>query len=147
MNARRWAHAGASLRKNSVRPPSLRAVTDFGKVEAEDLMKILVAEDDVFSGTLMVATLRRLGHDPVAVSDGQEAIESYRKTHFPLVISNWVMPRIDGLELCQLIRAERRQDYSYIMLLTALEGKQDLLEGLKAGADDFIIWTFNTVVL
>jgi DNA-binding response OmpR family regulator len=110
-------------------------------------MRILVAEDDVFSRTLLGATLKRLGHDPVVVADGQEAIETYRSTHFPLVISDWVMPRVDGLELCNLIREERRQNYTYIMLLTVLEGTQNLLEGLKAGADDFITKPFNEDLL
>jgi sigma-B regulation protein RsbU (phosphoserine phosphatase) len=110
-------------------------------------MRILVAEDDVFSRTLLGATLKRLGHDPVVVADGQEAIETYRSTHFPLVISDWVMPRVDGLELCNLIRAERRQNYTYIILLTVLEGTQNLLEGLKAGADDFITKPFNEDLL
>jgi phosphoserine phosphatase RsbU/P len=110
-------------------------------------MRILVAEDDVFSRTLLGATLKRLGHDAVVVGDGQEAIETYRSTHFPLVISDWVMPRVDGLELCNLIRAERRQNYTYIILLTVLEGTQNLLEGLKAGADDFITKPFNEDLL
>jgi sigma-B regulation protein RsbU (phosphoserine phosphatase) len=117
------------------------------KAEAEKLMRILVAEDDVFSRTLLGGTLKRLGHDPVAVPDGQEAIETYRRTHFPLVISDWVMPRVDGLELCNLIRAERRQNYTYIMLLTVVGETQNLLEGLKAGADDFIAKPFNQAVL
>jgi phosphoserine phosphatase RsbU/P len=110
-------------------------------------MKILVVDDDVFSRTLLSATLKRLGYDPVAATDGQEAIETYRKTHFPLVISDWVMPRIDGLELCRLIRAERRQTYTYIMLLTVMEGTHSQLEGLSAGADDFITKPFNEDVL
>ena len=110
-------------------------------------MRILVAEDDVFSRTLLGTTLKRLGHDPLVVSDGQEAIETYRRTHFPLVISDWLMPRVDGLELCNLIRAERRQNYTYIMLLTAMEGTQSLVECLNAGADDFITKPFNENVL
>jgi sigma-B regulation protein RsbU (phosphoserine phosphatase) len=118
-----------------------------GDAEAEEQMKILVADNDVFSRTLCGAMLNRLGHDPVLVADGQEAIEAYRRTHFPLVISDWVMPRVDGLELCNLIRAERRQNYTYIMLLTIPEGTQNLLEGLHAGADDFITKPFNETVL
>lgn len=110
-------------------------------------MRILVAEDDVFSSSLLGAALRRLGHDPVVVADGQKAIETYRRTHFPLVIADLVMPRVDGLELCNLIREERRQDYTYIMLLTIMEETQNVLEGLKAGADDFITQPFNEDVL
>jgi sigma-B regulation protein RsbU (phosphoserine phosphatase) len=109
-------------------------------------MRILVAEDDVFSRSLLRATLEHLGHEPVVVADGQEAIETYRRIHFPLVITDWVMPRVTGLELCHLIRAERRQDYTYIML-SVMEGTQSLIEGLTAGADDFITKPFNEAVL
>jgi len=92
-------------------------------------MRILVADDDMFSRTLLSATLKRLGHDAVVVADGQEAIDAFRKTHFPLVISDWMMPRMDGLELCWLIREEKSQKYPYIMLLTVMEGTQSHLEG------------------
>jgi sigma-B regulation protein RsbU (phosphoserine phosphatase) len=110
-------------------------------------MRILMAVDEVCSRTLLADTLTRLGHDPVVVADGQEAIEIYRKTHFQLVISDWVMPRIDGLELCNLIRAERRRTYTYVMLLTVMEGTESLVEGLRAGADDFISKPFKEDVL
>ena len=110
-------------------------------------MRILVADDDMFSRTLLGATLKRLGHDVVAVTDGQEAIAAYRQTYFPMIISDWMMPRVDGLELCRLVRAEKRQNYTYIMLLTVMEGAQSHLEGLRAGADDFITKPFNEDVL
>lgn len=110
-------------------------------------MKILVAHGDVFSRALLRTTLRRLGHDSVAVADGQQAIETYRRTHFPLVISDWVMPRVDGPELCNLIREERRQDYTYIMLLTHMEEARNVLDALEAGADDFITQPFNEDIL
>src|SRR5438874_13320918 len=110
-------------------------------------MRILVADDDVFSRTLLSATLKHLAHDPVVAADGQAAIDAYRQTHFPLVISDWMMPRVNGLELCRLIRAEESQKYTYIMLLTVMEGTQSHLEGLRAGADDFITKPFNEDVL
>lgn len=110
-------------------------------------MKILVAHHDVFSRALLSTTLRRLGHDSVAVADGQQAIEIYRRTHFPLVISDWVMPRVDGPELCNLIRGERRQDYTYIMLLTHIEEARNVPDALEAGADDFITQPFNEDIL
>jgi sigma-B regulation protein RsbU (phosphoserine phosphatase) len=110
-------------------------------------MRILVAEDEVFSRTLLDAMLKRLGHDPLIVADGQQAIDTYRRTHFSLVISDCVMPRVSGIELCSLIRAERRQNYTYIMLLTLPEETQNLFESLNAGADDFITKPFSEDVL
>jgi DNA-binding response OmpR family regulator len=110
-------------------------------------MRILLADDDVFSRTLLSSTLRRLGHDTVAVANGQEAIDAYRNRYFPMVISDWMMPELDGLDLCRLIRAEENPKYTYIMLLTVMEGTQSHLDGLAAGADDFITKPFNEDVL
>jgi sigma-B regulation protein RsbU (phosphoserine phosphatase) len=110
-------------------------------------MRVLVAEHDVFLRSLLGATLRRLSHDPVVVADGQAAIEAYRMTYFSLVISSVVMPRVNGLELCNLIRKERSQDYTYIILLAVMEETRKILEGLQAGADDFITQPFNEDVL
>ena len=101
-------------------------------------MRILMAVDEVCSRTLLADTLTRLGHDPVVAADGKEAIDIYRRTDFSLVISECLMPRISGIELCSLIRAERRQNYTYIMLFTTPEETRNILESLNCGADDFI---------
>ena len=110
-------------------------------------MKILIAVDKECSRTLLADTLTRLGHDPVVTPDGKEAIDIYRRTDFSLVISECLMPRISGIELCSLIRAERRQNYTYIMLLTTPEETRNILESLNCGADDFITKPFTEDVL
>jgi diguanylate cyclase (GGDEF)-like protein len=106
-------------------------------------MKILIAEDDTTSRLLFAATLRKLGHAVTAVENGQKAWEAWRAEAHPLLISDWMMPDMDGLQLCRMIRAEPSLQYTYIILLTALDSKGSYLEGMNAGADDFIIKPFD----
>ncbi len=68
-------------------------------------MKILIADDDIFSRKLLKDALRRLGHEVIEVDDGQKAWEHWQKEHMPLLISDWVMPEMDGLTLSRNIRA------------------------------------------
>jgi diguanylate cyclase (GGDEF)-like protein len=106
-------------------------------------MKILIAEDDMTSRLVLGATLKKLGHEVTATSDGQEAWDAMNREHFPLLISDWMMPDMDGLELCRRVRAMRHTRYTYIVLLTALAGKSSYLDGMDAGADDFITKPFD----
>jgi diguanylate cyclase (GGDEF)-like protein len=106
-------------------------------------MKILIAEDDTTSRLLFAATLRKLGHAVTAVENGQKAWEAWRAEAHPLLISDWMMPDMDGLQLCRMIRAEPSLQYTYIILLTALDSKGSYLEGMNAGADDFITKPFD----
>ncbi|MBI4473946.1 MAG: response regulator [Acidobacteria bacterium] len=106
-------------------------------------MKILIAEDDRDSRELLSWLLQKLGYQVIAAENGREAWEAYRKGRFRLVISDLLMPDIDGLELVRRIRAAKQQKYTYIILLTALIGKKDFLEGMEAGADDFITKPFD----
>jgi DNA-binding response OmpR family regulator len=103
-------------------------------------MKILIAEDDRDSRDLLALMLEQDGHQVIRAGNGREAWEIFRneKESFPLIISDWLMPEMDGLELCRRIRASNRAPYSYILLLTALQGKNNYLEGIRAGADDFM---------
>ena len=106
-------------------------------------MKILVAEDDTTSRLLFAATLGKLGHTVTAIEDGRKAWEAWQKDEYPLLISDWMMPYIDGLQLCRMIRGEPGLQYTYIILLTALDSKGSYLEGMDAGADDFITKPFD----
>jgi two-component system chemotaxis response regulator CheY len=106
-------------------------------------MKILIAEDDTTSRLLFCATLRKLGHTITAVEDGHKAWEAWRREGHPLIISDWMMPDMDGLQLCRMIRAEPSLQYTYIILLTSLNSKGSYLEGMNAGADDFITKPFD----
>lgn len=101
-------------------------------------MKILIAEDDTTSRMILLATLRKLGHSVTAVADGGQAWTTWQTGDFDLLISDWMMPVMDGLELCRRIRAEPRQKYTYIILLTAKDSKGNYLGGMEAGADDFL---------
>lgn len=110
-------------------------------------MDILIAEDDTTSRLTLEMTLRKLGHRVTAVTDGRAALEAWQHQPFPLLISDWMMPGLDGLELVRTIRARQRQQYTYILLLTALGGKTNYLAGMEAGADDFITKPFDEDLL
>jgi sigma-B regulation protein RsbU (phosphoserine phosphatase) len=106
-------------------------------------MRILIAEDDPVSCLALTESLKNLGHEVVATENGRDAWTVFLREHLQLLISDWMMPHIDGLELCRMIRSENRTKYTYIILLTALGGKGSYLEGMKAGADDFITKPFD----
>jgi phosphoserine phosphatase RsbU/P len=106
-------------------------------------MKILVAEDDKVSRLVLTTGLRKLGHEVVDVEDGQEAWRVFQQSQIHLVITDWMMPNMDGPQLCRLIRGIQDSKYTYIILLTALGGKESYLEGMNAGADDFITKPFD----
>ena len=110
-------------------------------------MRTLIVDDDLFSRALLDSTLKKLGHETVLASDGQDAFEIFQHSYFHVVISDWMMPIVDGLGLCRLIRDLKTTKYSYIILLTALGGSKAYLEGLKAGADDFLTKPFEEELL
>ena len=106
-------------------------------------MKVLIAEDDRDSRELLAWILEKLGYQVVATTNGKEAWDAFRKGRFRLVISDVLMPEIDGLELCRRIRKHKQSKYTYIIMITALIGKKDYLEGMEAGADDFVTKPFD----
>ncbi|HKQ62842.1 MAG TPA: response regulator [Candidatus Polarisedimenticolaceae bacterium] len=108
-------------------------------------MKILIADDDETSRVVLEATLKSLGHEVVKSDNGRTAWEAYRQGAFHAVISDWIMPEINGLELCRMIRADqgRTRAYTYVILLTVVSGKGGYMEGMSAGADDFISKPFD----
>jgi phosphoserine phosphatase RsbU/P len=101
-------------------------------------MKILIAEDDNISRMTLVQMLKKLGHDVTEKKNGKEAWESYLVEAPNILITDWMMPEMDGLSLCRAVRKEHRNRYTYIIMLTALGGKESFLEGMGAGADDFV---------
>ena len=106
-------------------------------------MNILIADDDDISRLLLRSALTKLGHSVSEAGSGREAWDTWYGGGFPFVISDWMMPGLDGLDLCRQIRAKPRGDYTYIVLLTSREGKTDQLEGMDAGADDFVTKPFE----
>lgn len=110
-------------------------------------MKILTADDDTVSRKVLSAALRSFGHEVVETYDGLEAWKLYGQCQFRLIISDWMMPNMTGVELCHRVRSDPRTKYTYVILLTSLEGKEKYLEGMEAGADDFINKPFDRETL
>jgi two-component system cell cycle response regulator len=107
-------------------------------------LRVLIAEDDPVTQRLLEVFLRKWGYDVQITSNGSEALEELKKPKAPsLVLSDWMMPGIDGLELCREIRALGRLDYVYFIILTAKGKKEDVVEGLEAGADDYLVKPFD----
>jgi sigma-B regulation protein RsbU (phosphoserine phosphatase) len=107
-------------------------------------MQIVIADDDKFNRRLLVNCLKESKHNPIEVSDGIQAwevLEKYPETQ--LLITDWLMPNMDGLELCKKIRAAQFDRYIYIIMLTAKDNKRDLIEAIDSGADDFISKPLN----
>lgn len=107
-------------------------------------MQILIAEDDPTSRMVLVRTLEKLGYGVTAAVDGVDAWQKFQTNRFSVVITDWMMPRMDGLDLCRRIRSDPRHDrYCYLIVLTALGGKQNYLEAMNAGTDDFMNKPFD----
>src|SRR5439155_26968369 len=104
---------------------------------------ILMSEDERDSRELLCWILEKLGNQVVATENGKEAWEVFRRGCFRLVISDVLMTIFDGLELCRRIRKHKQSKYTYVIIITALIGKKDYLEGMEAGADDFVTKPFD----
>lgn len=104
-------------------------------------MRVLIAEDDAVSRMILRRAVEKLGHECIATSDGIEAWEAFLDNpDVDVIISDWMMPGLDGLALCERIRqyTGKREGYPFFIFLTALGDKGHLLEGMKAGADDYL---------
>ena len=101
-------------------------------------MQILIAEDQPTAALFLSRTLEKMGHHVAVARDGEEAWRTLRQGAAPLLISDWMMPNLDGPNLCRRIRAVGGDRYIYIILLTSRDRREDRLTGLRAGADDFL---------
>lgn len=106
-------------------------------------MRILIADDETVSRHLLEQTLRRWGHQVVVTADGVQAWRALQKGDSYLVIADWMMPGLNGLELCRKVREAGMDRYVYIILLTGRGRKRDVVEGLAAGADDYVVKPFD----
>lgn len=107
-------------------------------------MRVLIAEDDPVSRRVLELTLKGWGHECVVCEDGNEALKIFNEDNTPrLAILDWMMPNKDGLEVCRAIREEPELSSTYIIMLTAKNAKDDLVAGLRAGADDYITKPFD----
>ena len=107
-------------------------------------MNILIAEDDVVSRRLLEATLARWGYHVVVTCDGMEAWNVLQGENTPLLaILDWMMPGLDGLEVCRKVRSLQRSIPPYLLILTAKGRQEDIITGLQAGANDYVTKPFN----
>jgi putative two-component system response regulator len=106
-------------------------------------VRVLIVEDDDFAADVLENALARFGYEVAKARNGREALERVRSGLYRLVISDWEMPEMSGVELCRQIRQQYSGGYVYTILLTARRGTQHVVEGLNAGADDFITKPFE----
>jgi DNA-binding response OmpR family regulator len=107
-------------------------------------MRVLIAEDDAVSLTFLEVTLRKWGYDVAAFPDGAQAWQAVESRGTPdLLILDWIMPGLDGLEICHQLRQKFPGLPAYIILLTARTGHENIVQGLLAGADDYITKPFD----
>ncbi len=102
-------------------------------------MQILVVEDDHISRKLVTTILKQLGHDLLVAEDGEIAWRLYQTTPVRLVVSDWLMPNMDGLQLCKKIREAEATDYTYFICLTANAAeRENYFKAMEVGVDDFL---------
>jgi putative two-component system response regulator len=106
-------------------------------------MKVLVVDDDPVTCELVVEDLRHFGYDVTAATNGKEAFDLVRTGRYHLVVSDWQMPEMNGLDLCREIRKRNWAGYIYVILLTSRSGVDNIVCGLNAGADDFLTKPFH----
>ncbi len=102
-------------------------------------MIILIAEDDLLSRKLLTATLEKLGHQVDPFDNGEDAWNAHNKIPYRIIVSDWLMPKLDGLDFCRKVRARENTEYTYFILLSAnVQGKESYMEAMEAGIDDFL---------
>ncbi|HEV3062563.1 MAG TPA: response regulator transcription factor [Vicinamibacterales bacterium] len=107
-------------------------------------MQVLIAEDDRVTGEILARTLQRWSYETTLVGDGSQAWNMLRAATLPtLAILDWMMPEMDGPDVCRRVRAELPDANMYLLLVTARESRGDVVAGLDAGADDYIIKPFD----
>ena len=100
---------------------------------------ILLAEDDPVTRMLMTRFLKNAGYEVDAVANGCEALDKMTKRYYPMLITDWEMPEMDGIALCKALRNMQLDGYVYALLLTSRDAKEHIITGLDAGADDYLI--------
>ncbi len=112
-----------------------------------DGMKILIADDDPISRKILSKVVTDLGYEPVTVNNGKDALESVKQKECSVVLLDWMMPGMDGIEVCREIRMLDTENVCYIIINSAREGSDDISRALKAGANDYISKKTNSAEL
>ena len=114
---------------------------------ARDSYPILVVEDDPLSFQLIEAKLQSLGHLVTSAVNGREALDLIKRGIFPILITDLNMPLMDGFELCRAVRAQKLPGYVYITIITSLDTRDGVINGLQAGADEYLTKPINPAEL
>jgi sigma-B regulation protein RsbU (phosphoserine phosphatase) len=101
-------------------------------------MKILLAEDELLTREVLKSALQKANHEVIVTEDGESAWDELIRQPMQIVVSDWSMPKLNGLELCQRVRTRHRQSYVYFILLTSRSSKEDYRVAMEAGVDDFL---------
>jgi two-component system chemotaxis response regulator CheY len=109
----------------------------------DHLHRVIIADDDPVQRWLLRENLIQSGYEVIETSDGQAAWDALQNDTAQVIVTNWMMPGIDGLSLIRQIRAARLERYIYVILLTARDTKLDVVDGLDAGADDYLVKPFD----
>lgn len=110
-------------------------------------MKVLLVEDDPLSRHLLQQMLNNLGYEVTACEDGNAAWEAFTNQEFHLVVSDWLMPNLNGLELCKKIRTSDKSYYSYFILQTSCGERDSLVTAISSGVDDYLLKPYDVVKL
>jgi len=108
-------------------------------ITVEPSPTILLAEDDPVTRMLMTRFLKKAGYEVDAVANGSEALDRMTWRYYPMLVTDWEMPEMDGVALCKAVRNMQMDGYVYALLLTARDSKEHIIAGLEAGADDYLI--------
>ncbi len=106
-------------------------------------MKILVVEDNRLSRLMLEKYFSQMGYQVVVARDGLEALEVYHNEPIKMIVTDWEMPRMNGLEFIQQVRQEEHDERAYIILLTIKDQKQEIIAGISGGADDYVQKPFD----
>jgi putative two-component system response regulator len=110
-------------------------------------MNILIADDDIIALEILRNALEENGHQVTTATNGLEALETLEAKDIRFVITDWEMPELNGVDLCRAVRRSGAKGYTYVILLTSRGKSEEIVEGMSAGADDFIVKPFNAAEL
>lgn len=117
------------------------------KSDQTSMLEVLIAEDDPVSQRILEKNMKDWGYKVIIANNGQNAWQALQKEEIRMAIFDWMMPKINGVQLCQKVRLQKKDTYTYIILLTSRDREEDIVEGLSSGADDYIVKPFNTLEL
>lgn len=110
-------------------------------------MQVLIAEDDKISRKTLALYIKKLGYEPLTAADGKEALQLWLENRPRIILTDWNMPGIDGVELCSMVREAEMDEYTYVIMITSRDESDDLIHGFESGVDDYLTKPVNKAEL